>query len=189
MLDMYIQTSRMMRLATRMDKDQSQSLLKNSEGYNSLKTLGSVLFNKMDPSLRDKLMKRGVSMSLNTNVGFDTEYIQEDSKTNTIVSAQLAVNSRVLLKIPFNTPYEFASVDSLKGGRYEFSKDSKRVDYKNILTSLRSRLDYLRLLKYGVSDYSLSQIITALKERGYPYSVSLENGFITFAFPRTGVRT
>jgi len=187
MLDMYIQVSRVMRLATRMDKD--QSLLKNSEGYNNLKVLGAVLFNKLDPSLRDKLMKRGVSMSLNTNVGFDTEYIQEGSITNTLVSAQLAVNSRVLLKIPFNVPYEFASVNSLKGGRHEFSMISKKVDYESILTNLRTRMDFLRLLKYGVSDYSLGHIITTLKERGYPYSVSLERGFITFAFPRTAVRT
>jgi len=187
MLDMYILLSRMMRLATRIDKDLSS--LKKGDGYNSLKVLSAVLFNKMDPSLRDKLMKRGVSMSLNTNVGFDTEYVQEGSITNTLVSAQLAVNSRVLLKIPFNKPYEFASVDSLRGGRHDFSKTSKKIDYESILTNLRLRMDFLRMLKYGVSDYSLGLIINTLKERGYPYSVSLERDLITFAFPRTAVRT
>jgi hypothetical protein len=182
---MYIIAIRMMHLAGLIDKDK---LLNNSEGYNSLKNLSATLFNKLDPSLRDKLMKRGVSMLLNTNAGFDTEYIQIDSIRNEMVSAQLAVNSRVLLKLPFNVPYEFSVLDSLSSKGYSLIKTSNKIDYEAFLSTIRARLEYARFLKYGASDYSLSILITELKSR-YPYSINLDSGFITITFPRSSVHT
>lgn len=62
--------------------------------------LANELYSKLEPSLRAQIQKRGVSIIQNTYTGFDTEYCNLTSTTNKLLSAQLAVNSKTILKIP-----------------------------------------------------------------------------------------
>lgn len=200
MLDKFIIISRLLQNVNRMNDD----FKKGRREYNNridyehfeerladLKNMSSKTFNKIDPSLRTKIMKRGVSLLLNTNAGYDTEYNndEDDSIRNIQVSAQLAVSSNIVLRIPLVIEYDYGGVETLRGGFYKQSKSSKCVDYKGILSELRSKVNELRRVKFGISDYSLSEIVKELKNRGIPYSESLDSGYISFMFPRSAIRT
>ena len=156
-----------------------------------VKNLGMLIFNKLDPSLRLKLMKRGVSLLLNTNAGYDTEYVEDEDKAmnNIQVSAQLAVSSHIVLRIPLNILYEYEGVETLRGSVYKLKNESKCLDYDKILNDLRYRLERLRGIKYGISDFCLNEIVKYLKEKEIPYSESLESGFVSFSFPRSTIKT
>ena len=55
----------------------------------------------LDNSISMSLKKRGIQFIHNRYSGFDTEYCNySDDMFNTLVSAQLSVNSKTILKIP-----------------------------------------------------------------------------------------
>lgn len=137
---MYIITSRLLRnIIQKKDvKGGTENALFEEKVY-ELKNLSNFLFNKIDPSLRVKMMKRGVNLQLNTNAGYDTEYNgdNEDSTRNIQVSTQLAVSSHILLRIPLNVVYEFGGVETLRGGTYQVKMKSKCVDFARLLMELQ----------------------------------------------------
>jgi hypothetical protein len=73
--------------------------------YHSYKNQITEVFNKIDPSIRVKLMKKGVSLIMNTYAGFDTEYVNIEMGLNKLLSVQLAASSKIILKIPKVTYY------------------------------------------------------------------------------------
>ena len=73
------------------------------------------LFAKLDPFLRFQLQKRGVTIIQNSFVGFDTEYEFENHQQhkNKLVSSQLAVQSRTLVKVPLYTIQDITYIHPL----------------------------------------------------------------------------
>jgi hypothetical protein len=67
-------------------------------------SLKAKLFEKLDPFLRFQL-KSGITIIQNSYSGFDTEYELEDPQRflNKLVSVQLAVQGRTLVKVPMYT--------------------------------------------------------------------------------------
>lgn len=59
------------------------------------KTLNSSVLRIIHPLIKDKLSNRGLSLVLNTYVGYDSEYELASSmeNTNELISIQLAVNT------------------------------------------------------------------------------------------------
>lgn len=69
--------------------------------YTDLKVLSAELESLLDPSIKVRISKTGITVTRNTYVGYDTEYVLKNlSKSiNDLLSIQLACNTRLLLKI------------------------------------------------------------------------------------------
>lgn len=76
-----------------------------------LRTKEKELFGRLDPSIRHRLQKGGVSLKENIYVGFDTEFSRKDTDHNNLISAQLAVTTGSYVQIPRNTPYTLSNLD------------------------------------------------------------------------------
>jgi hypothetical protein len=73
--------------------------------------LSKSLLNKLDPSIRRLLLKRGISITQNIYTGFDTEFVNINANYNKLLSAQLAVTSKTLLKIPIEREFDFENLN------------------------------------------------------------------------------
>lgn len=69
----------------------------------------------LDPYIRIQLQKRGITVFQNLYTGFDTEYELNDARNflNKLVSVQVAVQTRILIKIPLNTTQDISYVHPL----------------------------------------------------------------------------
>src|SRR6266516_2277539 len=94
------------------------------------------IFSRIDPSIRIKLQKRGISVIQNIYTGFDTEYKCIKPGYNDLISVQLAVNTKNLLKIPKYSEYELSTLDTLTGEVYKLNKDSEYFNFSMVEKSL-----------------------------------------------------
>jgi len=53
-----------------------------------LKTYSEIFHGRLNPTIRESMRQRGLTISENVYCGFDTEYKNVDMKSNTILSAQ-----------------------------------------------------------------------------------------------------
>lgn len=148
------------------------------------------LFGKLDPSIRSKLQKRGISITQNVYTGFDTEYKNKDAKHNELLSVQLAVNTKTLLKIPKHDDYELSSLDTIRGKEYKV-KEARSPDslfnYGLVEKSLNSCIKRIRGLKYLENDRSLWILIEGLKHMNIPM-IDVGDSYV-FSFPRSAAQT
>lgn len=90
----------------------SQGTTEQQEGsVEDLKAKELELYSLLDLSIRYHLQKRGISVKENIYVGFDTEFSNKDLVSNKLISAQLAVTTKLYVKIPLNTLYYLSSID------------------------------------------------------------------------------
>ena len=152
--------------------------------FNDIQTLEKDLSGSLDNSIRVKLRKRGISFSQNIYCGFDTEYKNIDPLHNKLLSAQLAVNTQTILKIPLSEEYNFGIVNSQTG---EITPDesvyAKGFSTVSVLKMIRSSLKIYRDIKYPKYDESLNQLITGLIRDGVNYITASETKI--FIFPNT----
>lgn len=94
-----------------------------------LENLKIDLTSRLDPYLKLQIQKRGVTIIENTYTGFDTEYelVDEKKHLNKLISFQLAIQSRTLIKIPLYKTYDIAFVHPLTSEITSFYKP--KVDY------------------------------------------------------------
>lgn len=144
------------------------------------------LFTRIDPSIRIKLQKRGLSVIQNIYTGFDTEYKNKDVMFNELISVQLAVNTKTLLKVPKYSDYELSTLDTLTGEVYKINKDTERFNFNMIEKSLNRMIKEIRYLKYKENDASIFVLIKGLKFLNYPY-FEKDDAFV-FSFPRSPVQ-
>lgn len=94
----------------------SQKTSEFSEEINDLKedlkTYASKLYGNISPSIRESIRQRGVTISRNIYCGFDTEYKNVDMKENKILSAQWAVNSKLILTLPYLCDYDLSGMNT-----------------------------------------------------------------------------
>lgn len=146
------------------------------------------VFNKIDPSIRVHLRKSGVSFMLNTYTGFDTEYQNIDSKYNELLSVQLAVSSRIIVKLPLTfSKYSFNKVNTLKGTVYGIEVKSKLIDYDLIEENLTNRIKSIKSAYYKEYDESIDNIINGLKELKIPFC--LKHDTVYFMFEKSKLKT
>lgn len=144
------------------------------------------IFTRIDPSIRIKLQKRGLSVIQNIYTGFDTEYKNKDVTFNELISVQLAVNTKTLLKVPKYTEYELSTLDTLTGEVYKINKDTELFNFNMIEKSLNRIIKEIRYLKYKENDASISVLIKGLKFLNYP-QFEKDDAFV-FSFPRSPVQ-
>jgi len=91
--------------------------------------LGKDLLHKLDPSIRGKIAKKGISFTHNIYTGFDTEFINVDAVNNKLISVQLAVTSKTLVQFPGYNPFNFKEIDTLSGKELKSTvKNCKNFD-------------------------------------------------------------
>lgn len=72
---------------------------KDTDLYSDLLSMSEKLYDKLEPSLRKSLLKKGITITHNIQNGFDTEYENKDTKTNKLLSVQMAINVITYLRI------------------------------------------------------------------------------------------
>ena len=150
------------------------------------------LYSRLDPSIRQHIQKRGLSIKQNTYVGFDTEFkFQSGSKSgegfNTLVSSQLAVTTKSYLTIPRVQVYKLSKLDEDTNKLQVLNTVSTVFNYKKIETSLKMSIAKIRSIKYPQHDKSLYQLSEGFKlVKGINYSEQEEH--IVFSLPRTVIQ-
>lgn len=146
------------------------------------------IINKLDPSLRTHLRKSGVTFMLNTYTGFDTEYQNIDTRINELLSVQLAVSSRILVKIPLIfSEYQFTKVNTLKGTVYKVDNLSDTINTELIRQTLNQQIKSIRESYFKEYDESLENIIKGLKDLGIPHTINSDS--IVFMFEKSQLNT
>jgi hypothetical protein len=148
--------------------------------------LSKNIFSRIDPSIRVKLQKKGISVIQNIYTGFDTEYKNIDAKYNELISVQLAVNTKSLLKIPKYSEYELSTLDTLTGEVYKLNKLSEDFNFSMVEKSLNKSIKEIRYLKYKENDASIFILIKGLKFLNYPF-IEKDDAFV-FSFPRSPIQ-
>ena len=80
-----------------------------------LNNLKFLLLSRFDQYIKFQLQRRGITVIQNTYTGFDTEYQLSDPRKfkNKMISAQIALQRRTILKIPLYTPQDISYVHPL----------------------------------------------------------------------------
>ena len=150
--------------------------------------LSGVIYEKIDPSIRIKIQKRGLSIIQNIYTGFDTEYVNKgDPMLNELISVQLAVNTKTLLKIPKYTEYELSTLNVQTGEEHKINKSrDENFKYYMVENSLVRCIKEIRSLRYKKNDLSISILIEGLQRLNIPF-MEKDDCFV-FSFPRTPIQ-
>lgn len=86
-----------------------------SDSSTDLLMLKHFLINKLDPFIRAQVKKRGITIFQNVYTGFDTEYELSNyhNSLNELISTQVAVQARTIIKIPLYKPIDISYVHPL----------------------------------------------------------------------------
>jgi hypothetical protein len=87
----------------------------NTELQDELDSYLERILARLDQYLKSQVKKRGITVIQNQYIGFDTEYTLGDERKllNRLVSAQTAVQTRTILKVPLYHPYDVSYVNPL----------------------------------------------------------------------------
>jgi hypothetical protein len=96
-----------------------------------------ILYAKLDPSIRHHIRKQGLGVTSNTYVGFDTEFNNLDIKRNSLISAQLAITSKIYLKIPKSPRYTISKLDLESNKLHRLKTSSVILNYSKVETSMQ----------------------------------------------------
>lgn len=154
--------------------------------------ISKLLASKLEPSIREKFSKRGISFINNIYTGFDTEYNSIDSTTNKLLSVQMSLTTSLLLKLPKKVEFNFEEFNVFTNDTYkkndedlDIKKSAIKTDYVKEL--INSSIDYYRLINNRFTyDKTIEKITTCLKENGIRYID--KNDCIIFVFDSSKVR-
>jgi hypothetical protein len=147
------------------------------------------LYSKLEPSLRHKVKKRGISIIQNSYIGFDSEYKSLDSKFNKLLSVQMAYNTRTLVKIPKESRYELSTMHPLRSESYkELSiRAIPNIKIEKLEETLNSSIERIREIGNKKYDISILQLLKALKNLGIPF-IEREDMYF-FTLPLSPIKT
>jgi hypothetical protein len=149
------------------------------------KVLEKELYSRLDPSIREKLKNKGISIIQNIYTGYDSEYKAIDAKNNELLSVQLAVNTKTLLKLPNNKAYSITKLNTLTGEVYDVSY-SIYLDAQLLEKEINKCIKRIRLLSnFQIIDDSVERIVKSLIKEGVRY-IENDKEFI-FTFERTPI--
>ena len=155
----------------------------NTEKIEELKLTENEMYSRLDPSIRQYLQKRGISIKQNTYIGFDTEF-QIAGDLNRLISSQLAVTTKTVLKIPRVRGYTISKLDESTNKLQAINKSSTVLNYSKIENSIKMFIADIRVLKYASYDVNLYQLSEGMKMlRGIQYIEQEDNTI--FSLPRS----
>lgn len=149
------------------------------------------LYNKLDPSIRIKLTRPGLGIIQNIYTGFDTEYINKDSKFNELISVQLASNTRTYLRIPIQDDYSICTLDTQSNKKLPV-KRVKAFNYQIFEDNVNDCLKELRYMKHNKYDKMIDILnkgfeSLCLKEPGLFKSYK-KGDYLVVSLPRTPLK-
>lgn len=151
-----------------------------------LERLEKEIYGRLDPSVRQHIQKKGLSIKQNTYIGFDSEFTNKTMETNSLVSIQLAVTTKTYVQIPNNVPYTLSVVDS-NNKVLKIKGSSTVLNYQKIEASIRMCISEIRVLKYGKNDESMLVLTECLKMvKGLSYGE--KDDYTIFSFPRSVIQ-
>lgn len=112
-----------------------RNVIKETEGpssdlYADLTVLGNDLHDLLEPSIRQSLARRGMSVRQQIIGALDTEYQNVSETMNELLSIQFAGHTVTYVKIPVHEPWEFVSVHTITGKQYPMQNlDLKSVSW------------------------------------------------------------
>lgn len=172
------------------DNASNTCLNKSVEAYDDLKNdflnISLYFYNLLHPSIREKIQKKGITVLQNIYTGFDCEFVLEKPTYNHLLSVQLALNTRLIIKLPKYTKFSLSDIHPLTGEIYLKKNVSKhQIILEN---SLSSCIDDIRLLKFRNNDHLINTLIEGL--RNDPHIKDFENDkHIVFSLPLTPIET
>lgn len=154
--------------------------------------LSKLLASKLEPSIREKFSKRGISFINNIYTGFDTEYNAVDNTTNKLLTVQMSLTTSLLLKLPKKVEFNFEEFNVFTNDTYkknaedlDLKKSAIKIDYVKEL--INNCIDYYRLINNRLTyDQTIENITASLKENGIRYID--KNDCIMFVFDSNKVR-
>ena len=159
----------------------------SEDAFVDFKVLSRDLYNNLDPSIRSKLTRRGISISKNIYTGFDTEYQNYSHPTeNILISVQLSVSGKMLLQIPKKVEFDFVEKEASTSRDLNKSQiSSKFIKTELIHSVINESIDRIRLMKYGKYDEGLDKLARGLSNEGV---VSFaKDDYTVFVFERSPI--
>jgi len=156
------------------------------DSYYDLMELRVQIFQKLDPSIRKSLQKRGITLLQNVETGFDTEYVNKDLVTNKLLSVQLAQVVQMYLKLPLINAYELRYINPSNEAEYPVKK-TNRFAYNLVESIIDNHIVLLRRLSFGDLDTKLLNLINILKQEPYLFHQIISDCII-FKLPTTPER-
>ncbi len=155
--------------------------------YYDLIEMRKCVHQKLDPSIRKALQKRGVSLIQNIQCGFDTEYVNLDLKRNKLVSTQLAQTVQPYLKLPMFENYELGYINPLTEDKSPV-KRTKSFNFDFVEKIINNHVKQIRSLLFGEHDHKMMRLIYILKEIPY-LQHQFKGDNIYIKLPTSPVRT
>lgn len=147
----------------------------------------SELEGSIESSIIVSLKRKGITFNHIRYTGFDNEYVKSCKPIfNELVSVQLSVNTKTLLKIPLTKTYKYSKITTLGGKFYNIYGHSKAIDNVRLLRDFNIWIDSYRTLNYGLYDVYLESITQKLVDEGIP-NIKIDD-FIIFDFGRSHIR-
>lgn len=167
---------------------ESQNTIGISEELQTeLTELEKEIYDRLDPSIRHHLVKRGIIIKQNTYIGFDTEFCKSSLDLNTLVSAQLAVTTKTYLQVPKIYDYSISMLDEKSHKIVKIKKDSSVFNYSKLETSIQMIIKQIRTIKYGNFDESMLILTESLRMvKGLKYYE--DDDRTTFSFPSSVIQ-
>lgn len=152
-----------------------------------IKILNNDITRMIHPFIISKLENKGITVLLNTIVGYDSEYelISSIEKTNELLSVQLASNTSIYIKVPIiNTdnlnPYDLPIWDK------PLWNENKKI--AQCCVSMDLVIKEIREHLYSENDLLLDKIRSKLEEDNNVKKWDM-NDFHLYTFPKTSVET
>jgi hypothetical protein len=165
------------------DKDDSDEFIVD------YKSLMLRLHNSLDSSIKVKLKKQGITIMQNIYTGFDTEYKHKEGIFNELISVQLAVNTRTILKVPKVDSYYACKIDTLNlYKKYSINKESK-INYGLLESTIERCLRDLRTIYYNDYDNIVSGLYKGFKKLHEDNKLAYfeHDDYFVVALPRTPI--
>lgn len=148
-------------------------------------TLRKAILRMINPVLKDKILNKGITVLLNTIVGYDSEYELESSlnNLNRLLCIQLAGRTSIILKVPDVTPKPLkpSELNHVKCGssiQTLMTIFSKSID--NLVIDIRTTL-------FKDNDLLLNNLSEYMENKGLKFDKI--DGFKTFILPKSDVKT
>lgn len=151
-----------------------------------LKVFKKEILRRLHPYLNNRIANRGLSIIMNTFVGYDSEYelLSSLKKVNTLLSIQLAVNTNMYVKVP---RYNCESVKTKDLDIKTFSATNEQKSLRIFLNSIEIAIKNIRSLTCLENDNFLEKISSSLDKLKLE-SIELEC-YKMYIFPKTAMST
>jgi hypothetical protein len=140
----------------------------------------------INPGIRDKIINKGLSVILNSIVGYDSEYDLNSSslKINDLLSIQLAGSTNIIVKVPIITSYNKGDFELEVTPSKNIIESKLRLLFHN---SIKDSVDNLRIISHSENDVLLGIINEKISDIKDVTKIQIE-GYNIYAFVKSDVK-